>query len=131
MCEIYSFEKLKIIERLPMEPFILLVEDNEDDIALAGRAFKKIQKEKHLKIARNGQEALEIIFGKDNQATPNPFLQFILLDLNLPKISGKEVLKAVKSNEKTKMIPIIALTTSKEDQDLIECYQLGVNSYIL
>jgi two-component system response regulator len=109
---------------------ILLVEDNPDDEALTIRALKKNNILNEVIVARDGAEAIELLFGETKEGT-SPFLpELILLDLNLPKISGLEVLKRIRSNDKTRMLPVVILTTSNEDRDRMESYELGVNSYI-
>ncbi|MBS1810056.1 MAG: response regulator [Acidobacteria bacterium] len=112
---------------------ILLVEDNPNDVKLTLHAFKQHGLANRITVVRDGEEALDFIFRtgtfahRNQQETP----KVILLDLKLPKIDGLEVLKQVKANPETKMIPIIVLTTSKVESDIIESYQLGVNSYIV
>jgi CheY-like chemotaxis protein len=114
---------------------ILLVEDNEDDIELVLRTLRKNHIANKVVVARDGQEALDYIFGKQ-QTNNNDKLEIsnypymILLDLKLPKVNGLEVVKVLKSNEKTKLIPVIMMTSSTEEVDMIESYKLGVNSYI-
>lgn len=111
---------------------ILLVEANETDAELCIRALKKHNLANNLVWVKDGAEALEFVFrtgayaGTPNQLTP----KVILLDLRLPKVDGIEVLRRLKSDEKTRQIPVAVLTSSKEDRDLKECYRLGVNSYI-
>jgi len=111
---------------------ILLVEDNADDEALTLRAFQKNNIRNDIVVARDGAEALDILFSKGafaNQAQPfKP--QVILLDLKLPKIDGLSVLKEIRANEKTRLLPVVILTSSREDQDLIAGYNLGANSYV-
>ncbi len=104
---------------------VLLVEDNPDDIELTKRAFKKSNIANDLAIARDGAEAIEVLFEKGEEP---PAL--ILLDLKLPKINGLEVLRKIKSSESTKLIPVVILTSSKEEMDVINGYKLGCNSYI-
>ena len=106
---------------------ILLVEDNQDDADLAIRALKKKNLANNLLHLEDGAEALSFIFSPDGLNTP----RLILLDLKMPKISGIEVLKALKSDERTRHIPVVMLTSSKEEPDIKECYALGVNSYIV
>ncbi len=106
---------------------ILLVEDNQDDADLAIRALKKKNLANNLLHLEDGAEALSFIFSPDGLNTP----RLILLDLKMPKISGIEVLKALKSDERTRTIPVVMLTSSKEEPDIKECYALGVNSYIV
>lgn len=114
------------------EKLILLVEDNPDDVLLTIEALKDNNILNEIVIAHDGVEALDFLFGrgkhKDRDISVNP--QLILLDLKLPRVDGLEVLKEVKSHELTKMIPVVILTSSKEEQDLIRSYTLGVNSYI-
>jgi len=112
---------------------ILLVEDNYDDAELTIRALKKNNILNHLLHLKDGAEALEFIFCTGKYASRNIEIKpkIILLDLNMPKISGIEVLQKIKSNEATKAIPVIVLTSSKEDPDVHNCYQVGANSYIV
>ena len=112
---------------------LLLVEDNPEDLELALRALRKSHLANRIHIARDGAEALEFIFCEGPHAarriTDGP--KVILLDLKLPKVDGLEVLKRVKGDARTKMIPVVVLTSSKEQSDVVESYQLGVNSYIV
>jgi two-component system response regulator len=103
---------------------ILLVEDTEDDIELTRRALKKNRLTNPLVIARDGQEALDYLFG--NEEPP----AIVLLDLQLPKIGGLEVLRRLKSDPRTRLIPIIILTSSREERDVVDGYTNGANSYI-
>ena len=111
---------------------ILLVEDNPDDVELTLRAFKKHNIANDVYVVNDGEEALNFVFarGEYNQRKFTNFPKVIFLDLKLPKVSGLEVLKEIKSNESTKAIPVVVMTTSQEDRDVIESYKLGVNSYI-
>jgi len=111
---------------------VLLIEDNPDDILLTQRAFNKSKLEIALDIVRNGQDALDYVFAKNNYAHRNDeaLPRLILLDINLPKLSGLQVLKELRAHERTKYIPIVLLTTSDEFCDVVEGYQLGSNSYI-
>ncbi len=112
---------------------ILLVEDNPNDAELALRALKKNNLANNVIRVCDGEEALDFIFArgpfKDKKKLNIPKL--ILLDLKLPKINGLEVLKIIKNDPITKIIPIVVLTSSKEENDMIESYRLGVNSYIV
>ncbi len=111
---------------------ILLVEDNRNDIELALRALKRRNLANKVHVAMDGAEALDFIFSEGSYAGRN-FLhrpKVVLLDLKLPKVSGLEVLQKIKSDERTKTIPVVILTSSKEDKDIVESYRLGVNSYI-
>jgi len=111
---------------------ILLVEDNPTDAELCMRALKKSNLANHLIWVKDGAEALDFIFAAGAYAarsmTKGP--KVILLDLRLPKVDGMEVLRRIKSDERTRAIPVVVLTSSKEDRDVAESYQLGVNSYI-
>ena len=111
---------------------ILLVEDSADDEALTLRALRKNNIHNEVVVARDGVEALDYLFGtgiyagRDLAVMP----QVILLDLKLPKIDGLQVLKKLRSDERTRLLPVVILTSSKEQQDLIEGYRLGANSYV-
>lgn len=111
---------------------ILLIEDNPDDIELTLRAFKKNNIMNEIIVKSDGIEALDYFFGHHGVADKNkselPIL--ILLDLKLPKIDGIEVLKKLRKDERTSLIPVVILTSSKESADLLSCYRLGCNSYI-
>ncbi len=111
---------------------ILLVEDNPDDEALTLRAFQKNNIRNDVVIARDGVEALEYIFGTGAHAgrAPEETPAVILLDLKLPKIDGLEVLRRLRSDQRTRLTPVVILTSSKEEQDLIRSYSLGANSYV-
>lgn len=114
------------------EKVILLVEDNPDDEALTLRALKKNNIMNEVVVARDGVEALDYLFGTGKHAGRDVSVQpqVILLDLKLPKIDGLEVLKRIRTSEQTRLLPVVVLTTSNEDSDVITSYQLGVNSYI-
>lgn len=114
------------------EKIILLVEDNPDDMALTLRSFEKSEISSKVITAEDGEEALDYLFckGKYKGKSLLNFPSLILLDLKLPKINGFEVLKAIRENESTKFLPVVILTTSKEEQDIKYCYNLGANSYI-
>ena len=107
---------------------ILLVEDNPDDEALTRRAFERSNIANALEVVRDGQQALDYLFGNGGPAKALPAL--ILLDLKLPKIDGMEVLKRIRSNDVTKRIPVVILTSSAEQTDLIAGYDGGANSYV-
>jgi len=111
---------------------IMLVEDNADDEALTVRALKKNNVDNVIVVVRDGAQALEYLFatgmyaGRDVKEMP----QLILLDLKLPKVDGLEVLRRLRADERTRLLPVVILTSSKEERDLIEGYRLGANSYI-
>jgi two-component system response regulator len=125
---------------------ILLVEDNPDDVALATRALRRSNIKNDLVVAGDGEEALRHILPADADADADdagayagngrpgdaghglPVL--VLLDINLPKVNGLDVLRAIRSNERTKYLPVVVLTTSSEERDIVESYQLGANSYV-
>ena len=111
---------------------ILLVEDNPDDEALTLRAFAKNQIKNRVIVARDGVEALDYLFGTGSHAGRDLSLMpaVILLDLKLPRIDGLEVLRRIRADAHTSLIPVVILTTSKEQQDIFEGYNLGANSYI-
>jgi len=118
------------MESLPVD--ILLVEDNLNDVELALRALKKNRIANNIFVVNDGEEALDFIYcrNKHENRKPNNLPKVILLDLKLPKVDGLEVLKILKSDEEKKIIPIIVLTSSNREKDMIESYKLGVNSYI-
>jgi len=107
---------------------ILLVEDNADDVELTLHALRKNNLANQIHVARDGEEALAFLF--DPQRPNHVHLKLVLLDLKLPKVDGLEVLKKVKSDPRTKAIPVVVMTSSKEEQDLVKSYELGVNSYL-
>lgn len=114
------------------ERTILLVEDNPDDELLTLLAFKDNDITNEVAIARDGAEALEYLSGTGKYAGRDISLlpQVVLLDLKLPKIDGLEVLNQIRSNENTKLLPVVILTSSKEETDMVKSYELGANSYI-
>lgn len=111
---------------------ILLVEDNPDDVELTRIAFNEAKIANKLVVASDGAEALDYLFarGKHCDRDPSDLPSLVLLDLNLPKVDGREVLHAIRSNEATKTLPVVVLTTSTEPFDVEASYALGVNSYI-
>ncbi len=111
---------------------ILLVEDNPDDVELTLHALRKEKLANSIHVARDGEEALEFLFcnGVHAERSGERPPKLILLDLKLPKVDGMEVLKQIKNDERTKTIPVVILTSSKEERDLIQGYGLGANSYI-
>lgn len=112
---------------------ILMVEDNPDDEQLTLRAFAKNHLTNKIHVVRDGQEALDYVFCKGKYADRNiaNHPHVILLDIKLPLIDGIEVLRRIKADERTKTIPVVMLTSSHEERDLVETYRLGVNSYIV
>jgi CheY-like chemotaxis protein len=119
-------------ERIMASKTILLVEDNADDEALTFRALMKNNIANNLVVARDGAEALDYLFGTGQYAGRDVNLapQVVLLDLNLPKISGLEVLRQLRANERTKHLPVVILTSSNEEQDRLRGYDNGANSYV-
>jgi two-component system response regulator len=122
----------KIKENPMNSKIILLAEDNPDDVQLTLRALKKSKIMNEVVIAQDGVEALDYLFGtgkyagRDTRVQP----QVVLLDLKMPRMDGLEVLQRVRSNERTRLLPVVVLTTSSEDKDRVESYKLGANSYI-
>jgi CheY-like chemotaxis protein len=112
---------------------ILLVEDNPKDVELTLYALKKHNLANNVVVARDGQEALDYFFAKESKlrvAGKNTYPKLVLLDLKMPLVSGIDVLRRLKSDEATKSIPIVVMTSSNVDKDVEECYRLGVNSYL-
>jgi two-component system, response regulator len=105
---------------------MLLVEDNPDDMEFALLAFRDNGLCEHIVIARDGQEALDYLFSSPAEEKPG----FILLDLKMPRVDGFEVLRQVRAHEATHCLPVVILSSSKEDRDVEECYRLGANSYV-
>lgn len=110
---------------------ILLVEDNPDDVELTVHALKRNNIVNPIEILRDGQEALDYLFYKGKYSSAShPLPNLILLDLKLPKVDGIEILERIKNDRKLKLLPVVVLTSSKEENDVIKSYDLGVNSYI-
>jgi CheY-like chemotaxis protein len=111
---------------------ILLVEDNADDVELTLRAFRKSNIANEVIVVRDGVEALDYLFATGQHAArdPNALPQVVLLDLNLPRVGGLEVLQRVRAHPKTKLLPVVILTSSTEERDLVSGYSLGANSYV-
>lgn len=107
---------------------ILLVEDNPDDVDLTLRAFNKNKLANRIEIARDGVEALEYLLPADGRSRELP--QVVLLDLKLPRIGGIEVLKRLRADERTMLLPVVILTSSNEERDLVESYRFGANSFV-
>lgn len=110
---------------------ILLIEDNPDDVLLTKRALKKNNILNTLMVVSDGQQAFDFLFGAaDGTSAPAPVPCLVLLDLKLPKVSGLEVLQRLRAEERTRLTPVVVLTTSSEEKDLVESYSLGANSYV-
>ena len=111
---------------------ILLVEDNADDELLTRRAFKKNNIMNDVVVARDGAEALDYLFGTGTHAgrNVNDLPQLVLLDLNLPRVSGLDVLRRIRGDDRTKLLNVVVLTSSKEDEDVLRSYSLGANSFV-
>jgi two-component system, response regulator len=114
------------------DKIILLVEDNEDDVLLTQRAFQKNNVKNELVVVHDGREALDWLFaegehaGRDTSVLP----ELILLDVNMPRVGGLEVLERVRADPRTEFVPVVMLTSSKQEEDLIRSYELGANSYV-
>jgi len=114
------------------QKMIMVVEDNPDDEELTLRALRQAKIANEIVVTRDGNEALEFVFGKGQYAGRNleRMPAVILLDLKLPKLSGLEVLKQLRADPRTKLIPVVVLTSSSEDEDMLRSYQVGANSYV-
>ena len=104
---------------------VLLIEDNDDDIELAERAFEKVNLAEKVRVARNGKEALDYLF------MPDSTVQLILLDLNLPQVSGLDVLRQIRLNPTTKALPVVVLTVSRKEPDLLQSFTMGISDYLI
>lgn len=115
-----------------MDKFILLVEDNPDDVALALRALKRNHIANEVVVVSDGAEALDFLMaqGAHQERDPSHLPEVVLLDLKLPKLHGLEVLQRIRAHQPTRMLPVVVLTTSSEDRDIVESYRLGANSFI-
>jgi CheY-like chemotaxis protein len=109
---------------------ILLVEDNPDDITLTMRALKSHNITNDVVVAQDGVEAIEYLFGTTTRPAPAELPAVVLLDLKLPKINGMEVLQRIRSEERTRLLPVVILTSSDEERDVVDGYSLGANSYV-
>ena len=110
---------------------VLLVDDSRDDVDLALRAFAKSGITSEIVVASDGQEALDYLFSTGAHASRAPDLpQLVLLDLNLPKIEGREVLRRMRADPRTKLLPVVILSTSNQESDIAKSYELGANSYV-
>lgn len=110
---------------------VLLVEDNASDVELVLHSLRKNNFANRIRVARDGAEALDIMLGTGGDVLPADTPKLILLDLKLPKVDGLEVLSRLKADPRTRSIPVVVLTSSREDRDLNSCYKLGANSYIV
>ena len=113
-----------------MDTMILLVEDNPDDEALTLRALRKANVGNEVVVVRDGVEALDFLFGSAGGRPASPTPHVVLLDLKLPKVDGLEVLRRIRADERTRLLPVVILTSSDEEQDRISGYALGANSYV-
>lgn len=116
-----------------MNPIILLVEDAASDELLALRALEKAHVANEVVVVRDGKEALDYLFARDAYASRDVGVlpQLVLLDLNLPKIGGLDVLRAIRADPRTRLLPVVILTSSSEDRDVLDGYDLGANSYVV
>jgi two-component system, response regulator len=108
---------------------VLLVEDNPDDEELTIRGLRRANLKNPVDVAHDGQEVLDYLFGTEEQG-PKPVPAVVLLDLKLPRVDGLDVLKRIRAEERTRRLPVVILTSSSEDRDLIDGYDLGANSYV-
>jgi CheY-like chemotaxis protein len=115
-----------------MEKMILLVEDNADDEELTTRALRQAKIANEIMVARDGKEALDFVFGEGAHAgrDTSKLPAVVLLDLKLPKVSGLEVLQRLRADPRTKLVPVVVLTSSSEDEDMLTSYKCGANSYV-
>ena len=109
---------------------IMLVEDNPDDVALTMRALKSHNITNDVIVAQDGVQALDYLFGRKDRPAPEELPAVVLLYLKLPKVNGMEVLQRIRSDERTRLLPVVILTSSKEERDVVNGYHLGVNSYL-
>jgi len=111
---------------------ILLVEDNEDDVTLTLRALEKNRLHNDVEIVRDGQEALDLLFRRGEYASraPSDLPELILLDLKVPRVDGLEVLRQIRASPITQFLPVVVLTSSSQERDVVQSYQLGANSYV-
>ncbi len=122
--------QIRTEETTPAEVEIVIVEDNPNDAELILRVFRKHNMANQIVLLKDGAEALNFFFPSDSVTPPGGGLRIILLDLKLPKVDGIEILRRLKSDERTRAIPVVVLTSSSEDRDIKDAYELGVNSYV-
>lgn len=117
---------------MPRKNNILLVEDNPDDVELTLRAFSRSRVANTIVVARDGQEALDYLFGTGEHSDRSPLdlPEVVLLDLKLPKVDGLEVLRRVRADARTRRLPVVMLTSSNEERDIVSSYDLGANSFV-
>jgi two-component system response regulator len=114
-----------------MNQTILLVEDNPDDVELTEEAFKETKRHYDLAVARDGAEAIEYLFSENREGNwQHPLPALVLLDLKLPRLDGHEVLQRIRSSERTQLLPVIILTSSRDEEDIVRSYRLCCNSYL-
>jgi len=114
-----------------MKTDILFIEDSHEDADLAIRVLKQDNPGTRIKVVYDGAEALKYLFDEDGKALKHLFPKVIFLDVKLPRLSGPQVLRKLKSDETTRTIPIVIMTSSNQEQDIVECYSLGANSYLV
>jgi two-component system response regulator len=112
------------------EKVVLLVEDNPDDVELTVRAFKKSNIGNKVVVVHDGAEALSWVFDPGPDGAPRALPEVVLLDLKLPKVDGLEVLRRIRQDDRTRLLPVVVLTSSNEERDMVESYRLGANSYV-
>jgi two-component system response regulator len=117
----------------PLPTDILLIEDNPLEVELTVRPLRELDPDSRIEVARDGEEALDFLFGRGSfrHRSSAPLPRLVLLDLKLPKVDGFEVLRALRANSRTSMIPVVVLTSSDDPRELAQCYQLGANSCVL
>jgi two-component system, response regulator len=122
------------LPRRPAAPLtdILLIEDNPLEVELTLRPLRELSKESHIEVARDGEEALDLLFARGDfrHRSSAALPRLILLDLKLPKVDGLEVLRAIRANSRTDVVPVVVLTSSDDPRELAQCYQLGANSCV-
>ncbi len=112
------------------EKTVLLVEDNPDDIELTLRAFRKANISNRVVVVHDGVEALDYLFGTQPDGSPRRLPEVVLLDLKLPQLDGLQVLRRIRENPRTRLLPVVVLTSSNEERDMVQSYKLGANSYV-